>query len=325
MSDRLVVQTQSNELSGFDFIKIKNRIDWLSGCFELTAFNRLSVDLTHVKSAVKQGDSVKLYKDKELYLTGYVDRVETFYAGQKKGFKIIGRSKAADLTDCSAFGMVYRSRNAPEIIADICQPFGIAVKTDLKGFARPDNFTVNPSETIGNALARLARRTNALLFSLADGSLCLTRRCMAKKTDLLLQSGKGGNLTGGETAFCAENEFSKVSLIGQGVLDDAHDIDAIRAPVLSAEFNDRRYRTRVVYADAVTDEALKKEIERLNKNSRVISLTAAGWFNIGLNILITARDEWLGLDGSYLVAGIEDVFDETGGHRTTFDLEAVNA
>ena len=114
-------------------------------------------------------------------------------------------------------------------------------------------------------------------------------------------------------------------MIGQGVLDDAHDIDSIRAPVLSAEFNDRRYRTRVVYADAVTDEALKKEIERLNKNSRVISLTAAGWFNIGLNTLITARDEWLGLDGGYLVAGIEDVFDETGGHRTTFDLEAVNA
>ena len=24
-------------------------------------------------------------------------------------------------------------------------------------------------------------------------------------------SGKGGNLTGGETAFCSENEFSKVS------------------------------------------------------------------------------------------------------------------
>lgn len=217
MSDRLVLQTQSNELSGFDFIKIKNRIDWLAGCFELTAFNRLSVDLTRVKSAVKQGDSVKLFKDGTLCLTGYVDRVETFYAGQKKGFKIIGRTKSADLTDCSAFGTVYRNRTAPEIIADICQPFGIAVKTDLKGFARLDNFTLNPSETIGNALARLVRRSNALLFSLADGSLCLTRRCMAKKVDLLLQSGKGGNLTGGETAFCSENEFSKVSLIGQGV------------------------------------------------------------------------------------------------------------
>ena len=268
---------------------------------------------------------MKLFKDGTLCLTGYVDRVETFYAGQKKGFKIIGRTKSADLTDCSAFGTVYRNRTAPEIIADICQPFGIAVKTDLKGFARLDNFTLNPSETIGNALARLVRRSNALLFSLADGSLCLTRRCMAKKVELLLQSGKGGNLTGGETAFCSENEFSKVSLIGQGVLDDAHDIDAVRAPVLSAEFNDRRYRPSVVYADAVTDEALKKEIERLNKNSRTISLTAAGWFNIGLNTLITARDEWLGLDGSYLVAGIEVVFDETGGHRTTFNLEAVNA
>lgn len=84
MSDKLVLQTRSNELSGFDFIKIKNRIDWLAGCFELTAFNRLSVDLTRVKSAVKQGDSVKLYKDKELYLTGYIDRIETFYAGQKE-------------------------------------------------------------------------------------------------------------------------------------------------------------------------------------------------------------------------------------------------
>lgn len=324
MSDRLVLQTVSNKLSGFDFIKIKNRIDWLSGCFELTALNRLRVDLTRVKSAVKQGDFIRILRDGELRLTGYIDRVETFYAGQKKGIKIIGRSKAADLTDCSAFGLVYRNRTAPEIIADLCQPFNISLKTDLKGFARWDNFTVNPSETIGNALARLARRTNALLFSSADGSLCLTRRCMAKKTDLLLQSGKGGNLTGGETEFCAENEFSKVSLIGQGVLDDAHDIDAIRAPVLSAEFNDRRYRTRVVYADAVTDEALKKEIERLNKNCRVISLTAAGWFNVGLNTLITARDEWLGLDGSCLVAGIEDVFDETDGHRTTFDLEAAN-
>lgn len=90
MSDRLVLQTQSNELSGFDFIKIKNRIDWLAGCFELTAFNRLSVDLTRVKSAVKQGDSVKLFKDGTLCLTGYVDRVETFYAGQKKDLKSSG-------------------------------------------------------------------------------------------------------------------------------------------------------------------------------------------------------------------------------------------
>ena len=37
-------------------------------------------------------------------------------------------------------------------------------------------------------------------------------------------------------------------------------------------------------------------------------LPAAGWFNIGLNTLITARDEWLGLDGSYLVAGITKTF-----------------
>ena len=50
--------------------------------------------------------------------------------------------------------------------------------------------------------------------------------------------------------------------------------------------------------------SVPKKSERLNKNSRTISLTAAGWFNIGLNTLITARDEWLGLDGSYALTGL---------------------
>lgn len=316
--------TSGQKIAGFKNIRFKNRIDWLAGYFELILFGHLTEDLTAVKQNVKEGSACTLTNDGKTILTGYIDKVSPFYVDRKRALKIIGRSKAGDLVDSSLFGKVYRNMTIPQIIADVCAPFGIAVVTDLKGFNRLNSFTVNPAEKIVNVFERLCRQANLLLFSQPDGNLRLTARNMAVKSSVKFSSGKGGNLIDGGVVRSAESNFSSISLIGQGVLADEHTLDAVRAQAVTKDFGGR-YRTTVIFGETVSEEALQKEIRLLNKGREVISLTAAGWSEAEILTLPQVSDDWMELSGRYLLSGVEFIRTDDTGHVVTVDLEVADA
>ena len=66
MSDRLVLQTQSNELSGFDFIKIKNpdAVFMAGGAWINSSRSGLALRLAErINGVVINADSMQVYKD----------------------------------------------------------------------------------------------------------------------------------------------------------------------------------------------------------------------------------------------------------------------
>lgn len=320
MTDRVELQTNGVNIKGFDEVKITNSIDCLCGSFELTAIANINSNIESVRSHVIKGMSCHLFKDGKLALTGYIKDVCPYYVGSVKALKIIGRSKAGDILDSSALGKVYRNLNTPQIISSIIEPFNVALKTDLKGTSRLSVFSISAGEKLEKTLARLCRPKAAILFSDEYGNLTLTGRGSAQSVNYIFKTGKNGNLTGGSIVD-EDADYSKVALFGQSSLEDEHNLDMVRSQIVSVDFTDKRHKTRCIFADNVSDEALRKEIQLLAKKSRRISLNVANWPDLNLNAFERAEDYWLGLSGKYLVAGISYRYSNQSGHLTDVVLE----
>jgi prophage tail gpP-like protein len=78
---------------------------------------------------ILRGATVKVKIGRDLVLTGYVDRVTRTYDARSHSVTIVGRSKCADLVDCSAEwpgGQIVGS-SVLEIAQKLAAPYGITV------------------------------------------------------------------------------------------------------------------------------------------------------------------------------------------------------
>lgn len=320
MTDKITLKTDGYELSGFDDVKVKNRIDWLAGYFDLTATNKASAALKKAKAHIRKGADCSLTVDGKKAFTGYIDKVVKGYLGGVPYLRVVGFSQAGDLIDSDLTGKTYKNQSAKQILTDILTGFKVSLKGDLTGEPL-DVFTVNPAEKCVSAIGRLLDRTNGVLFSQKDGSLCLTGREKSVPANVQIITGKSDVVAASRIDDDA-GHFSKIVLIGQNGLEDEHDIMSICAPVLEKSVSSKRNKQKVVFTDNVTQARLDKEFAKCGKAEKKISISVKGWQNVALNSLVTVIDDWLDLRGSYRVAGICLSYDEKGGHRTDFELEA---
>ena len=320
MTDKITLKTDGFELSGFDIVKVKNRIDWLAGYFDLTAMNKASAVLNKAKAHINKGADCSLTVDGKKVFTGYIDKVVKGYSNGIPYLRVLGSSLAGDVVESDLTGKTYKNQNVRQILNDILADFNVSLKGDLTGEPL-DVFTVNPAEKCVSAIGRLLDRTNGVLFSTADGSLYLTARNKSTLANVQITTGKS-DVVAAASIDDDTKDFSKIVLIGQNGLSDEHDIMAICAPVLEKSVPSKRNKRKVVFADNVSQDRLDKEAAKCRKVQKQISLSVKEWQKVELNNLVSISDDWLDLNGTYRVAGLCLSFDEKGGHRTDFELEA---
>lgn len=323
MTDRIVLKTDGFELSGFDIVSVKNRIDWLAGYFDLTATNKALSALNKAKAHVKCGADCTLSVDGKKAFTGYIDKVVKGYLNGLPCLRIVGSSLVGDAVESDLTGKTYKNQTAPQILNDILSGCNIGLNSRLIGCETLDVFTANPAEKCLSAIARLLDRTNAVLFSTTDGTLCLTRRENAEPANVQIITGQSDVVA----ASCIDDgatDFAKIVLIGQNGLADEHDIASICGASMETVLPSERHKQKVVYADNVSQSRLDKEAAKCRKAQKKITLSVKGWQTVGLNSVVAVSDDWLDLNGGYRIAGLCLSFDEKGGHRTTFELEATD-
>jgi prophage tail gpP-like protein len=126
---------------------------------------------------ILRGATVKVKIGRDLVLTGYVDRVTRTYDARSHSVTIVGRSKCADLVDCSAEwpgGQIVGS-SVLEIAQKLAAPYGITVASHdgNDGPAIPQ-FNLNRGETPFEIIERLCRAAQLLAYDMPDGSLMLS-------------------------------------------------------------------------------------------------------------------------------------------------------
>lgn len=151
----------------------------------------------------------------DVVITGYVDTVETTIDATTHAIRIGGRSRTADLIDCSALieGGEFRDSSFAAICNAVAAPFGIAVRDPASAGTRPiPAEAADQTETCFAFLERLARMAGILLTDDAEGALLLGRLSEARASGTLKL---GANIKAATVSLEVEKRFDRYIVRGQ--------------------------------------------------------------------------------------------------------------
>lgn len=188
MIDDLTLEIDGKSFSGWEGARVTRGVERCPSDFDLSVTERNPFDPGRISIMPGQTCAVKIGGD--LVLTGYVDRYVSNLTARAHQIRVQGRSKCADIVDCSAGikkdgssrGMQITATDMLTLATELCEPFGISV-TSLNGASvpvvqkggLPVMFQIILTETPYEVLERVARYVGVLVYDGADGNLIIAR------------------------------------------------------------------------------------------------------------------------------------------------------
>lgn len=323
---RLVLQVGATRYDRWKEVRVVRSIEQIAGSFELVCADAWALRGEPLPPLVGQRCTVSIAD--QLVITGFIDAVEPGYNADSHDLILRGRDATADLVDSAARidGQGWKNTTLVGMARDLCQPFGIAVESTLPE-TRYRAARISPGETVAEVLQRAAAVAGGLLVSYGDGRLTLTRAGSGKASTPLR---RGTNILSGRGTEDASQRFARYQVVGQGSEADS-DTPAIAQQVLATATDPgaRAGRLQVIPVSDDLDRAKAQQLASWHAanalaRSRTAELTVRGWLDgkspWPLNTLVTVSDDWLRLDGEYLVAGITHRIDDREGQVTALTL-----
>lgn len=297
--------------AGWKSVDVRRGLEQVADSFEVSLAERWS---ERSPMPIKPGSEAVVRIDGEPVLTGYVDEVLPSYDARSHTIAVSGRSKTADLVDCSGPDASYE---APMTVLDVARelagPFGIGVSAEANVGEPLQNPAIEEGEPYAEAIVRLARHRALLVVPDVEGNLVLTQ---APRRQISTQLVLGENILKASGRFSTRDRFSEVMVHGQGVASDSWSGEAASEPAGTAKDPGiDRYRPTLVGASTPVDsqactERAEWEVRQRIGRSRGVTYTLNGWYHAdglwtpGDEVVI--RDPWLGLDGaSWIVAEVQ--------------------
>ena len=230
---------------------------------------------------IKHGDLVEVLIGDELVITGWVEALPLRYDATSITSGIVGRSKTADLIDCSAAPLQQKGKNLFRIAQSLASPFGLKVIDAGISDAAVIDAQPQHGETVIECLNRLLGQVQVLAYDDEAGNLVLgtpgTNRAV---TALVL----GDNVLSCDTERSVKDRFSSYLVSGQrpGNDDDFGEatISAIRQS--SADSGVTRYRPYTIQQSGTATTASCKarcEFEARQRAAKTLetTYTVQGW------------------------------------------------
>ncbi|MDH5633602.1 MAG: hypothetical protein OEZ10_11480 [Gammaproteobacteria bacterium] len=326
-SNAFVLEVGGKQYSGWKRASVTAGIEQLAGSFDLTLTERWPEQ--PVTRPINPGDECSVYIDEELALTGYVDDVIPSHDARSHEVRITGRDRSGDLVDCSAIHKTggWKNKAPMQIAADICKPYGVTVASavgSLKAFA---HFQLNDSETVFEAISRMARMRGVFVMSDNAGGIVFTRAGTEVVPEALVL---GKNILAGELTRSMRDRYKTYLVQGQHAgTDNTTASDSVSRKYQVTDEQVGRHRTLVVLAEDqadggdCADRAKHERNMRLGKSQRA-NITVQGARHSGgalwmPNKRVVVRDRWLGIDAELLIASATRSQDE-GGTTTQLSL-----
>ena len=314
----LLLNVNNAKHSGWLNVNVRRSLETIADSFELSVTNRWKGQTT--PRPVAAGNACNISIDGDTVITGYIDDVYPNYNAKNYSVNAAGRSKTADLVDCSFFSNEdFKGKTFDAAANTVCAPFGIdvVVETDVGApFAKVQK--MEPGETVFEFLERLARYRALRLTSTVDGNLLITRTGSKRvATPLKL----GVNVLSASGNFSLRDRFREYLVLGQSTGDDQSWGSAAKSssePVFDNELARGRYRPTLIIADGnITTDECKRQAEwqrntRLGRSGGIV-YTVNGWHHAdGLwepNTLVTVADEFMEINEERLITEVQYVLD----------------
>ena len=201
--------------TGWSSISVERGLDACASDFSLTTPERFANQGAPVPIGVFT--PILLRYQSQPMLTGYVFGYEASFAPGRRDAIIKGRSKTAQLVDCTPDipAGQYQGYTLAAIAASVCQIFGLnaLIQTDLASVALSDA-TLDRGETAFRFIDRLATICGVLSYDDEDGNLIIGNAGANMAIGGLVQ-GVDGGISEGRTTDNCEERYSIYILKGQ--------------------------------------------------------------------------------------------------------------
>ncbi len=318
------------------------------------ADDAFSLEVADPEITIKRGQRCELYVNGALELTGIIDRCSRQYDKRGLSYRIEGRDLMGLLVDsyCEQFVTVENKKLsdlAEMLLATV--PFinrkNIEYQEDVVGKLKGKKRTVDepivgymdtpqrisqiePGMTVFEVLKNYAASRGLMFWAKADGTLVFGRPKAAGEPLYSLTCAKDGISTTvlrGEEVDDISKRYSKVVVMGQQQGQEDVDAEAINTRAQATDADFPFYKPYVIQDnnDSVSPELHARQImeaqlhEGYQLNYSVPGHSQKGR-NWQTNELCQVRDEVLGIDGVYLVAGRVFSRSRTDGTLTRIKL-----
>ena len=326
MTAEISLQTGGSRFGGWTGVSVSRSIEAFAGAFSFTASEKSPTD--PLGRPILMGDSAVVRIGDVALITGYIDQIGPEYDGNTHTIRVGGRSKTADLADCSATFQPgeWRDRTLEQIAAELTKPFGIKVRVDSATGLPFSTFKLEPSETVHGAIVRAAGHRAILVTDNGAGDLVLTRVGPARAG---VELRKGDRILRARGSFSNRDRFSVYTVLGQCRSTDS-DGDDPQIQV-SAEVKDlaiTRFRPLDILAEEPGSVANYRDRAKWGATVRQgralrATLTVQDWEHPGglwlPNQRVNVDDAWLGIRREMLITGVTWILDESG-RRTELSI-----
>jgi len=326
ISNTVLLRVNGREWGGWTSVRISAGIERIARDFnvEITRDWPGNNDDAGQKAKIKNGDKVEVLIGTDLVMTGWVEAMPVRYDARSITTAIAGRSKTADLIDCSATPSQYSGRTLAQIAAQLAKPFDINV-VDSGGTSALQGVQAERGESVMEVLNKMLGLAQALAYDNAAGDLVIAGIGTGQaKTALVL----GENILTCDTEKSIRDRFSSYRVSGQraGNDDDFGEatITAIRGE--STDSGITRYRPLLIRqtGNATTATCTSRcEFESRQRAARTdeVTYTVQGWRQGDgslwqPNMLVTVYDPINGFNNRQLVIA-ETTYQLDGNGSTT--------
>lgn len=328
-AERVSLRVAGRDHAGWTRVRVARSLEQAASSFEL-AFTPREPGGTR-PGRIRPGSTCEVRLGRDRVITGVVDTVRIRVDARSIEMVATGRSRTADLVDCSAVatGGQWRGQKIERIAQILADTYEVAVVTGEGVDTGPviPSHVLQDGENVHASIERMARLRALLVTDDHLGRLVLTR-ASTTLSDTALEI--PGNVEALEVLADASQVYSEYRCRGQRAGSD-HDFGAPIAHATGTATDAGLGRTRilVVTAEGQADAARCAErarweaAARLGRSLEVVA-TVSGWRRGDgtlwqTNELVRVRADVAGIDGELLVAGVTYDLDEAGS-RTTLAL-----
>lgn len=313
-------------------VRVTRGIERAAGDFSVTASADRPEAVPRVR--VVPGDLCAVYLGDDRVITGYVDDVVVRRTGEEASLEVTGRSKTADLVDCSAVHATgrWKGATAARIASDLAAYYEIGVVAAVDVGAPLTRFALELGETVFDAVERLARQRSLLVTDDETGRLVLTRAGASRAATALEHPGNVLELSVRTSAAACYSDY-----ICRGQVSGNDQVNGTAATGAHGTVSDpavTRQRTLILQAEGQADsqrcrERAAWEAQTRAGRSLAVEVVVAG-FHDGAgalwrpNQIVQVASEYAGLDGELLVTECSYTRGSDGA-RTQLTLAPVEA
>lgn len=247
---------------GWKSVQIQRGVKQMAGQFTLLVSERWTAGQGGPPSLlswrIRPGDSCTLLYYGVPAVTGYVDAYNPSYDAKSHDVTIQGRSKTADLCDCSSEREdgEWSDADVPQIATDLAHKFGVGVK--IEGFPGSpfSKARIEQGERVQETVERYARQRGLWPTDDARGNLVLKQVSGGGQFQLV----EGVNILKAQATLRADSRHSKISLKGQRPgSDEVYGPDAAEIYAEATDTAVKRYRPLVIIGEGATDKETANE------------------------------------------------------------------